>query len=329
MSEPRRWTLSWSAGAIRVAFQHEGGEKCPELRPGEFGAGVEVVEASAYDAAAEACVHNANLAAEARRERDLLAARVEKAEDAREAAEREWANCATLADEAAARVEGLVKSQELAVLDRNEAEDENVRLAARVRELEGAVEAWVKVRDRGPFNAAYIGVPGLDQEMPAANPRNKTGAQDKVIERVRAALPAAALEAACTIYEISHDKACRECMERAILTAVAVSDDGERCECCGKNVEMWAEDARGTKLCESCTFSEDRQHTEALLAEAVEQLELLLMLKDEKGAAMAYDEQQLVQYVAAKSEAWEHVRAFLARVKADEELKGEVTGERL
>lgn len=33
-----------------------------------------------------------------------------------------------------------------------------------------------------------IGVPGLDQEMPVANPRNKTGAQDKVIERVRAAL---------------------------------------------------------------------------------------------------------------------------------------------
>ena len=36
----------------------------------------------------------------------------------------------------AARVEELVKSQELAVLDRNEAEDENVRLAARVEQLE-------------------------------------------------------------------------------------------------------------------------------------------------------------------------------------------------
>lgn len=78
-------------------------------------------------------------------EKAALAARVEEAEDARGAAERaralyahEWANCATLADEATARVRELEASQALAVKDRNEAEDENVRLDGRVRELEPA-----------------------------------------------------------------------------------------------------------------------------------------------------------------------------------------------
>ena len=88
---------------------------------------VEVVEACAYDA---------------------LAARVREAESERDErlTQAEGVEIERELREAAARVRELEASQALAVKDRNEAEDENVRLDGRVRELEGALHQMAAPR---------------------------------------------------------------------------------------------------------------------------------------------------------------------------------------
>ena len=147
MPEPRRWTIraiDWRGNSPRAEVVP------PNMQGGGFSS-VEVVEASAYDEAATGQAlwrHNAEaLEAVIATLRDGLAEQGFTVGRNPDGVDDTIPATLLIVRDLAARVEGLVKSQELAVLDRNEAEDENVRLAARVEQLEGYEKALRTIRD--------------------------------------------------------------------------------------------------------------------------------------------------------------------------------------